>query len=140
ICSFIFNRNSVRLTTCFHLNRPQCLVLTGYPNSRPALLQLVYSFTKNVGLMVCGHIKKVSRRPNYKEFFQDHARCQRWLNAKRIKAFYTPVFSDNLRHGTQLLLQAVGLGRLKPNTLVMGFKNNWREGDMRDLEIYINTI
>uniref|UniRef100_A0A3P8WSF9 Solute carrier family 12 member 3 n=1 Tax=Cynoglossus semilaevis TaxID=244447 RepID=A0A3P8WSF9_CYNSE len=74
------------------------------------------------------------------EFFQDHARCQRWLNAKRIKAFYTPVFSDNLRHGTQLLLQAVGLGRLKPNTLVMGFKNNWREGDMRDLEIYINTI
>ncbi|XP_008334684.1 solute carrier family 12 member 2 isoform X1 [Cynoglossus semilaevis] len=120
--------------------RPQCLVLTGYPNSRPALLQLVYSFTKNVGLMVCGHIKKVSRRPNYKEFFQDHARCQRWLNAKRIKAFYTPVFSDNLRHGTQLLLQAVGLGRLKPNTLVMGFKNNWREGDMRDLEIYINTI
>uniref|UniRef100_A0A7N8WN68 Solute carrier family 12 member 2-like n=1 Tax=Mastacembelus armatus TaxID=205130 RepID=A0A7N8WN68_9TELE len=71
---------------------------------------------------------------------QDHARCQRWLNKKRIKAFYTPVFSDNLRHGAQLLLQAVGLGRLKPNTLVMGFKNNWSDGDMRDVEIYINAI
>ncbi|KAF7652791.1 hypothetical protein LDENG_00092220 [Lucifuga dentata] len=120
--------------------RPQCLVLTGYPNSRPALLHLVHSFTKNVGLMVCGHVKTVSRRPNFKELSQDFARCQRWLNKKRIKAFYTPVFSDNLRHGTQFLLQAVGLGRLKPNTLVMGFKNNWSDGEMRDVEIYINTI
>lgn len=37
-------------------------------------------------------------------------------------------------------LQAVGLGRLKPNTLVMGFKNNWSDGNMRDVENYINTI
>ncbi|XP_069379373.1 solute carrier family 12 member 2-like [Paralichthys olivaceus] len=137
------------LTHCLNLTgvedhvknfRPQCLVLTGFPNSRPALLQLVYSYTKNVGLMVCGHIKTTSRRPNFKELSQDHTRCQRWLYEKRIKAFYTPVFSDNLRHGTQFLLQAVGLGRLKPNTLVMGFKNNWSEGDMRDVEIYVNTI
>ncbi|XP_031734793.1 solute carrier family 12 member 2 [Anarrhichthys ocellatus] len=120
--------------------RPQCLVLAGYPNSRPALLQLVHSFTKNVGLMVCAHVRTVTRRPNLKELSQEHARCQRWLNKKRLKAFYTHVFSDNLRHGAQFLMQAVGLGRLKPNTLVMGFKNNWSDGDMRDVEIYINTI
>uniref|UniRef100_A0A665V4D0 Solute carrier family 12 member 2-like n=1 Tax=Echeneis naucrates TaxID=173247 RepID=A0A665V4D0_ECHNA len=142
------------LTHCLNLTgvedhvknfRPQCLVLTGYPNSRPALLHLVHSFTKNIGLMVCGHIKTV--RPDEQialcqENFSadDHARCQRWLNEKRIKAFYTPVFSDNLRHGSQFLLQSVGLGRLKPNTLVMGFKKNWSDGDMRDVEIYINTI
>lgn len=48
-----------------------------------------------------------------------------------VKRFVTSLFSD---------LQAVGLGRLKPNTLVMGFKNNWSDGDMRDVEIYINTI
>lgn len=118
--------------------RPQCLVLTGYPNSRPALLQLVHSFTKNVGLMVCGHVRtvrtgalpnisswltpfecsgplsspvtsrisvQVSRRPNFKELYQDRARCQNWLNKKRMKAFYSTVFADNLRHGTQFLLQ-----------------------------------
>uniref|UniRef100_A0A3Q3J1F2 Solute carrier family 12 member 2 n=1 Tax=Monopterus albus TaxID=43700 RepID=A0A3Q3J1F2_MONAL len=132
---------SARLPLCeVDVSRPQCLVLAGYPNSRPALLQLVHSFTKNIGLVVCGHVRIVSRRPNMKELSQEHARCQRWLNEKRIKAFYTPVFSDNLRHGAQFLLQAVGLGRLKPNTLVMGFKNNWSDGDMRDVEIYVNTI
>uniref|UniRef100_A0A3Q2YZW8 Solute carrier family 12 member 3 n=1 Tax=Hippocampus comes TaxID=109280 RepID=A0A3Q2YZW8_HIPCM len=126
------------LTQCLNLTgvedhvknfRPQCLVLTGYPSARPALLQLVHSFTKNVGLMVCGH-----------EASQEHARCQRWLNKKRIKAFYAPVFSDTLRHGAHFLLQSVGLGRLKPNTLVLGFKNNWMEGQMNDVETYINII
>lgn len=48
---------------------------------------------------------QVYRRPNFKELSQDCARCQRWLNKKRIKAFYTSVFADNLRHGTQFLLQ-----------------------------------
>uniref|UniRef100_A0A3B3WSP4 Solute carrier family 12 member 2 n=1 Tax=Poecilia mexicana TaxID=48701 RepID=A0A3B3WSP4_9TELE len=137
------------LTHCLNLSsvedhvknfRPQCLVLAGYPNSRPALLQLVHSFTKNVSLMVCGHVRTVSRRPNFKDLSQDYVRCRRWLIKKRIKAFYSPVFADNLRHGAQLLLQAVGLGRLKPNTLVMGFKNNWSDGNMRDVENYINTI
>uniref|UniRef100_A0A3Q2R0I0 Solute carrier family 12 member 2 n=1 Tax=Fundulus heteroclitus TaxID=8078 RepID=A0A3Q2R0I0_FUNHE len=137
------------LTHCLNLSsvedhvknfRPQCLVLAGYPNSRPALLQLVHSFTKDVSLMVCGHVRTVARRPNVKDLTQDYVRCRRWLLKKRIKAFYAPVFADNLRIGAQLLLQAVGLGRLKPNTLVMGFKNNWSDGNMRDVENYINTI
>uniref|UniRef100_A0A8C5S6N4 Solute carrier family 12 member 2 n=1 Tax=Laticauda laticaudata TaxID=8630 RepID=A0A8C5S6N4_LATLA len=40
--------------------RPQCLVMSGAPNSRPALLHLVHAFTKNVGLMICGHVHRVS--------------------------------------------------------------------------------
>uniref|UniRef100_A0A8B9RCN7 Solute carrier family 12 member 2-like n=1 Tax=Astyanax mexicanus TaxID=7994 RepID=A0A8B9RCN7_ASTMX len=120
--------------------RPQCLVMIGYPNARPALLHLVHAFTKNVGLMICGHIRMGSRRPNYKEMMNDQIRYQRWLLKKRIRAFYSPVFAEDLRQGAQYLLQAAGLGRLKPNTLVFGFKNNWRDGDMRDVETYINTL
>lgn len=120
--------------------RPQCLVMAGYPNARPALLNLVNSFTKNIGLMVCGHVKTLTRRPNFRDLTAEHGRCQRWLQKKKIRAFYTPVFSDNLRYGAQLLLQAVGLGRLRPNTLVMGFKNNWSEANMKDTELYINII
>lgn len=49
------------LVAALTASRPQCLVLAGYPNSRPALLQLVNSFTKNVGLMVCAHVRMVGR-------------------------------------------------------------------------------
>nr|XP_020474487.1 solute carrier family 12 member 2 isoform X2 [Monopterus albus] len=120
--------------------RPQCLVMTGYPNSRPALLDLVHSFTKNVGLMICGHIRTGYRRPNFKDLATDQSRYQRWLLKNETKAFYTPVFAEDMRQGTQYLLQAAGLGRLKPNTLVIGFKNDWRDGDMMNVETYISMI
>ncbi|CAN9504729.1 unnamed protein product [Ophioblennius macclurei] len=120
--------------------RPQCLVMTGYPNSRPALLDLVHSFTKNVGLMICGHVRTGYRRPNFKDLATDQARYQRWLLKNETKAFYTPVFAEDMRQGSQYLLQAAGLGRLKPNTLVLGFKNDWRDGDMMNVETYISMI
>uniref|UniRef100_A0A6Q2WWU3 Solute carrier family 12 member 2 n=1 Tax=Esox lucius TaxID=8010 RepID=A0A6Q2WWU3_ESOLU len=121
--------------------RPQCLVMTGYPNSRPALLHLVHAFTKNVGLMICGHVRIVSnRRPNFKELSNDQTRYQRWLLKNETKAFYTPVFAEDIREGTQYLLQAAGLGRLRPNTLVIGFKNDWKDGDMANVETYIQMI
>jgi len=34
--------------------------MTGAPNARPALLHLVHAFTKNVGLMICGHVHMAS--------------------------------------------------------------------------------
>ncbi|XP_046717844.1 solute carrier family 12 member 2 isoform X2 [Silurus meridionalis] len=119
--------------------RPQCLVMTGAPNSRPALLHLVHAFTKNVGLLMCGHVRTSSRRPNFKELNNDTLRYQRWL-LNNTKAFYTPVIAEDLRLGTQYLLQAAGLGRLRPNTLVLGFKNDWQNADMRDTETYINML
>uniref|UniRef100_A0A8C1PT77 Solute carrier family 12 member 2 n=1 Tax=Cyprinus carpio TaxID=7962 RepID=A0A8C1PT77_CYPCA len=121
-------------------SRPQCLVMTGAPNSRPALLHLVHAFTKNVGLMLCGHVRVSSRRPNFKELNSDMLRYQRWLLNNSSKAFYTPVVAEDLRQGTQYLLQAAGLGRLRPNTLVLGFKNDWRIGDIKEVETYINLM
>ncbi|KAG9487863.1 solute carrier family 12 member 2 [Eleutherodactylus coqui] len=120
--------------------RPQCLVLIGAPNSRPALLQLVHAFTKNVGLMICGHVHMGPRRQAMKELLTDQARYQRWLIKNKTKAFYSPVHAEDLRDGAQYLMQAAGLGRMKPNTLVVGFKNNWIQSDMKDVETYINLM
>nr|XP_033784861.1 solute carrier family 12 member 2 [Geotrypetes seraphini] len=120
--------------------RPQCLVLIGAPNSRPALLNLVHAFTKNVGLMVCGHVHMSPRRQAMKELSTDQSRYQRWLIKNKMKAFYTPVHAEDLRDGTQYLMQAAGLGRMRPNTLVVGFKNNWLQSDMKDVDTYINIL
>lgn len=39
--------------------RPQILVLSGRPSSRPTLLDLAYLMTKNVSVLICGHIIQV---------------------------------------------------------------------------------
>ncbi|NWJ09614.1 S12A2 protein, partial [Crypturellus undulatus] len=120
--------------------RPQCLIMTGAPNSRPALLHIVHAFTKNVGLMICGHVHMGPRRQAMKELSTDLARYQRWLIKSKMKAFYAPVHAEDLRDGGQYLMQAAGLGRMRPNTLVVGFKKNWRQTDMRDVDTYINLF
>ncbi|NXH23726.1 S12A2 protein, partial [Myiagra hebetior] len=120
--------------------RPQCLIMTGAPNARPALLHLVHAFTKNVGLMICGHVHMGPRRQAMKELSTDLAKYQRWLIKNKMKAFYAPVHAEDLRDGGQYLMQAAGLGRMRPNTLVVGFKKNWRQSDMRDVETYINLF
>ncbi|KAK4816342.1 hypothetical protein QYF61_015656 [Mycteria americana] len=127
-------------SSSIHNSRPQCLIMTGAPNARPALLHLVHAFTKNVGLMICGHVHMGPRRQAMKELSTDLAKYQRWLIKNKMKAFYAPVHAEDLRDGGQYLMQAAGLGRMRPNTLVVGFKKNWREGDMRDVETYINLF
>ncbi|KAG7314051.1 hypothetical protein KOW79_022547 [Hemibagrus wyckioides] len=117
--------------------RPQCLVLTGPPNLRPALVDFVGSFTKNASLMICGNIlmdeKSVTSQASTDKLVK-------WLNSRKIHSFYSPFKGNSLREGTQHLMQASGLGKLKPNTLVMGFKTNWKECSPYNLEDYVNTI
>ncbi|KAG7497199.1 solute carrier family 12 member 3-like [Solea senegalensis] len=118
--------------------RPQCLVMTGPPNQRPALVDFVSSFTKNMSLMICGDIimeqDRHTRLPDATEWLV------KWLNRRRVRSFYTPFSADGLRVGARQLMQASGLGKLKPNTLVLGFKTNWRESSPESIEDYTNTI
>uniref|UniRef100_A0A8C7XJZ8 Solute carrier family 12 member 10, tandem duplicate 1 n=1 Tax=Oryzias sinensis TaxID=183150 RepID=A0A8C7XJZ8_9TELE len=132
---------SVSLTTVEdHVKnyRPQCLVLTGPPNQRPALVDFVGCFTKNTSLMICGDIIMEKDRKTRPDNTTDV--MVKWLNKRKVRAFYTPFTGDNLRTGAHYLLQASGLGKLKPDTLVMGFKANWRNSTPESIDDYINSI
>uniref|UniRef100_A0A3B3CSM1 Solute carrier family 12 member 3 n=1 Tax=Oryzias melastigma TaxID=30732 RepID=A0A3B3CSM1_ORYME len=118
--------------------RPQCLVLTGPPNQRPALVDFVGCFTKHASLMICGDIVMEQDRKTRPNNTTDV--LVKWLNKRKVRSFYTPFIGDNLRTGAHHLLQASGLGKLKPNTLVLGFKANWRDSAPDTIEDYINTI
>ncbi|XP_028626215.1 solute carrier family 12 member 3 isoform X5 [Grammomys surdaster] len=120
--------------------RPQCLVLTGPPNFRPALVDFVSTFTQNLSLMICGHVligPGKQRVPELRLIASGHTR---WLNKRKIKAFYSDVIAEDLRSGVQILMQASGLGRMKPNILVVGFKRNWQSAHPATVEDYIGIL
>uniref|UniRef100_A0A672NEU5 Solute carrier family 12 member 10, tandem duplicate 3 n=1 Tax=Sinocyclocheilus grahami TaxID=75366 RepID=A0A672NEU5_SINGR len=109
--------------------RPQCLVLTGPPNVRPALVDFVGTFTKNISLMICGNIIMHST-----DMLVD------WLNQRKVRSFFTSFTADSLKEGAHHLMQASGLGKLKPNTVVLGYKMDWQECKPQSLQDYVNTI
>ncbi|XP_054856363.1 solute carrier family 12 member 3 [Eublepharis macularius] len=120
--------------------RPQCLVLTGPPSFRPALVDFVGTFTKNLSLMICGNVLVGPWKQKLSELRLTSRGHTKWLTKRKIKAFYTDVLAEDLRTGAQTLMQASGLGRMKPNVLVMGYKKNWQVAHPRTLEDYIGIL
>uniref|UniRef100_A0A3P9N1F5 Solute carrier family 12 member 3 n=1 Tax=Poecilia reticulata TaxID=8081 RepID=A0A3P9N1F5_POERE len=114
--------------------RPQCLVLTGPPSSRPVLLDLANCFTKDLSLMMCGNVVTV---PLEKASSDSHIS---WLNQRKIKSFYRGVVASDLRCGVNMLLQGAGLGRIKPNVLMIGFKKDWRSESSLAAHNYIEIL
>ncbi|NXE48939.1 S12A1 protein, partial [Casuarius casuarius] len=120
--------------------RPQCIVLTGAPMIRPALLDITHTFTKNNGLCICCEVYTGPRKLCVKEMNSGMAKKQAWLTKNKRKAFYAAVAADSFRDGVKSLLQASGLGRMKPNTLVIGFKKDWRNATATQVENYVGVI
>lgn len=48
-----------------------------------------------------------------------------WMHEERIKAFYCGVAHSSLRGGVQCLLQTVGLGKMQPNIMILGYRMGW---------------
>uniref|UniRef100_A0ABM0M1K2 Solute carrier family 12 member 2-like n=1 Tax=Saccoglossus kowalevskii TaxID=10224 RepID=A0ABM0M1K2_SACKO len=118
--------------------RPQCLVLTGAPNCRPALVHFVSHLTKNTSLMVCGHVLQGEQKNNLPQLISNYQ--NQWLKKERVKAFYSPTCASNLLVGVESLMQLCGLGKMRTNTLFLGFKNNWLTDDAEKVEEYVNII
>ncbi|XP_069018545.1 solute carrier family 12 member 3 isoform X1 [Embiotoca jacksoni] len=139
---------NMALNQCVSLNhvedhvknyRPQCLVLTGPPSSRPALVDLVNCFTKSLSLMMCGNVITAGPSPSAEDKASSESHVT-WLNQRKVKSFYRGMEATELRSGVNMLLQGAGLGRIKPNVLLMGFKKDWHSDTLQAGHNYIGIL
>uniref|UniRef100_A0A7N8XEZ9 Solute carrier family 12 member 3 n=1 Tax=Mastacembelus armatus TaxID=205130 RepID=A0A7N8XEZ9_9TELE len=70
-------------------------------------------------------------------FCESHVK---WLNQRKVKSFYRGVVAAELRSGVNMLLQGAGLGRIKPNVLLAGFKKDWRSDTPQATHSYIGIL
>jgi solute carrier family 12 sodium/potassium/chloride transporter 2 len=118
--------------------RPQILVLSGMPNFRPPLIHFAYLLTKNLSLLICGHIVKGPLSQRVRNIYNFKATS--WLRTHHVKAFYAQVDEITFEEGAKALLQASGVGKLRPNILLMGFKGDWRDCERDDLAMYFEVM
>ncbi|TNN52172.1 Solute carrier family 12 member 3 [Liparis tanakae] len=104
---------NMALSQCVGLNRvedhvknyrPQCLVLTGPPSSRPALVDLVTCFTKDLSLMMCGNVVTDGAPASAAQQASSGGHVS-WLNRRKVRSFYSGVVAAELRSGANMLLQ-----------------------------------
>uniref|UniRef100_A0A914E877 Uncharacterized protein n=1 Tax=Acrobeloides nanus TaxID=290746 RepID=A0A914E877_9BILA len=124
--------------------RPQILVLTGHPAARPSLVDFFYNITKGKSLMICGYI--LPYPPSNSVFAtinQLNETVREWLKRRNVKSLFDCTADPSLRSGVQSMLQLSGIGKLRPNILAMGYKNDWAnkgENGLAELNNYFGVI
>ncbi|XP_062565684.1 bumetanide-sensitive sodium-(potassium)-chloride cotransporter isoform X2 [Armigeres subalbatus] len=118
--------------------RPQILVMSGHPGSRPLLVHFSYLLTKNLSLMVCGQVNKAQTSQKFRNYLQRKAND--WFRRHKVKGFYTYVDDNDFETGTRAAMQASGIGKLRPNLLLLGYKNDWKKCDSVELEQYFTVV
>uniref|UniRef100_A0AC35TM44 Ion_trans_2 domain-containing protein n=1 Tax=Rhabditophanes sp. KR3021 TaxID=114890 RepID=A0AC35TM44_9BILA len=124
--------------------RPQILLLSGNPASRLPLIDFVNSITKGESLLVTGHVipyEQNERTFGITKLLEN--KMNHFLHINKIKAFYMPLANVDFRKGVKNFLQISGLGKLKPNVLMVGFKTEWSELDVSqiaDINNYVGIL
>uniref|UniRef100_A0A1L8DDI6 Putative solute carrier family 12 n=2 Tax=Nyssomyia neivai TaxID=330878 RepID=A0A1L8DDI6_9DIPT len=117
---------------------PQILVLAGKPQHRPPLIDLANLITKNNSLMIIGEV--VPQKMSYKTRLANRKEGQKWLKARKTKAFYNVVDGFSMEEGVRALIQASGFGKLAPNILLMGYKCDWKTCNHDELISYFTIL
>ena len=118
--------------------RPKILALTGNPGHRPALVDFANLLTKKTSLLICGHVLTGASVPsNALSALKENV--QAWLKDHAVRGFYIANHSSSFEEGAKNCLTMAGLGKLSPNLLLVGFKNDWSKNLAGNNE-YVNTL
>ncbi|GIQ84174.1 hypothetical protein KIPB_005619, partial [Kipferlia bialata] len=121
--------------------RPHMLVLTGRPMHRPHLLALAAHMTKKGhGLLSVGDVVYAGDGPLRSRewpkavaarYVRERALTGYLLAASPVTntATYSNTIASSFREGARSLLTSNGIGVMRPNTVMLGFKSDWRNCD-----------
>ena len=144
--------------------RPQFLIMCGSPaNDRMSLVKFATMMKMGHGVNVYGSVliqdtpnaesdgaeeRRKKQRQNMQDvekarkdmysFFYENAGV--WGKEANNRAFCDVVGAKTLHEGFINLLQLGGLGRLKPNIVLLGYKENWTKAPFEEVSEYTTLI
>lgn len=99
------------------------------PEGEGHLVDYIRTMKHAYGTDVFVHVVEGSLNSDRKKEIKD-----RHVYLDNEGGFLETLCAPDLRTGAQTMMQVGGLGRLRPNTLVMGFPEHWHEGNIVDVE------
>ena len=96
------------------------------------LVEFANLITKKISLMTTLHIVP-DETMDWKTVEKVRVEFQDWLLARKIKSFHCVTRNNSFADG---VWSALGLSKLAPNIILLGFKENWRRDSPGSLQYY----
>ena len=88
--------------------------------------------------MICANVLEVRLTERSRQKLTETV--EEFLTRRKVKSFFE--LSDNNRFaaGVRSLAQNVGIGKLRPNVVLMGFKSDWSDCEVIEVSEYFEAI
>ncbi|XP_012709883.2 solute carrier family 12 member 6 isoform X2 [Fundulus heteroclitus] len=125
--------------------RPQLLVLLKLDEDAhvksPRLLTFASQLKAGKGLTIVGTVVPGNFLQTYGEALAAEQTLKHLMDKERVKGFVQCIVAQKAREGISHMIQSSGLGGMKPNTVVMGWPQAWRQSeDPQAWKTFINTV
>uniref|UniRef100_A0A8C7Z8V9 Solute carrier family 12 member 6 n=1 Tax=Oryzias sinensis TaxID=183150 RepID=A0A8C7Z8V9_9TELE len=125
--------------------RPQLLVLLKLDEDAhvksPQLLTFASQLKAGKGLTIVGTVVSGNFLQSFGESLAAEQTLRHLMEKERVKGFCQCIVAQKPREGISHMIQSSGLGGMKPNTVVMGWPQAWRQSeDPQSWKTFINTV
>nr|XP_026492915.1 solute carrier family 12 member 9 isoform X1 [Vanessa tameamea] len=108
--------------------RPQMLLLIGSPRQTAPLIDFVNDQKKG-GLFVIGHVRVGQLDGSGDPLADEQKYWLKLIDHLKVKAFVELCLSEDIRSGAAHLTRLSGLGAMKPDTVLLGFRDSAHPND-----------
>ncbi|XP_045519144.1 solute carrier family 12 member 9 isoform X1 [Pieris brassicae] len=102
--------------------RPQMLLLISSPRQAAPLIDFVNDQKKG-GLFVVGHVRVGELDGSGDPLASEHKYWLKLIDHLKVKAFVELSLAESIRSGAAQLTRLAGLGAMKPDTVLLGFRD-----------------
>ncbi|XP_055916660.1 solute carrier family 12 member 6 isoform X2 [Eupeodes corollae] len=124
--------------------RPQILVMAKLNDNLMPKYRKIFSFATQLkagkGLTIC-----VSVLPgDYNKINSQATQCKQSLRKlmddEKVKGFCDILVAREIEEGISSVIQTIGLGGMKPNTVIVGWPYSWRQENKQSWRTFIQTV
>ncbi|XP_055387834.1 solute carrier family 12 member 7, partial [Condylostylus longicornis] len=124
--------------------RPQILVLSKLNDNNLPKYRKIFSFAAQLkagkGLTICVSVLVGTCAKIIARSAESKATLHKYMTDERVKGFCDVLVAEHVGDGLSAVVQTIGLGGMKPNTVIMGWPYSWRQPEKQSWKTFLQVM
>ncbi|KAH8272931.1 hypothetical protein KR018_011132 [Drosophila ironensis] len=124
--------------------RPQILVLSKLNDNLLPKYRKIFSFATQLkagkGLTICVSVIKGDHTKIANKAVDAKSTLRKYMTDEKVKGFCDVLVAQQIGEGLSSVVQTIGLGGMKPNTVIVGWPYSWRQEGRNSWKTFIQTV